>query len=53
MPQRLYAPGFGAINGKLYIASGYDFGTIFNTLQIYDIATNAWTISQKQTCRRV
>ena len=46
MPQRLYAPGFGAINGKLYIASGYDFGTIFNTLQIYDIATNTWTISE-------
>src|SRR5262249_4337992 len=43
MPQALDAPGFGAINGKLYIAGGYAFGAVFNTLQIYDIATNTWT----------
>ena len=42
MPQQLFTPGFGAINGKLYIAGGYAFGVVFNTLQIYDIATNTW-----------
>ena len=28
MPQQLYSPGFGAINGKLYIAGGYAFGAV-------------------------
>ena len=44
MPQALGGPGFGVIHGKLYVAGGYAFGAVFNTLQIYDIATNTWTI---------
>ncbi len=30
-------------DGKLYVAGGYGFEAVFNTLYIYDIATNTWT----------
>ena len=43
MPQALWVPGFGAINGKLYVAGGSDGVTQLNTLYIYDIASNTWT----------
>ena len=48
------SPGFGAINGKLYIAGGYAIrGLCSNTLYIYDIDTDTWTIrSERATgCR--
>ena len=43
MPQALSEPGFGLINGKLYVAGGGDGFTPLNTLYIYDIASNTWT----------
>ena len=43
MPNAVFLAGFGIINGKLYIAGGGNLSTQFNTLYIYDIATNAWT----------
>ena len=43
MPQALSYPGFGVINGKLYIADGVSLCCHLNTLYIYDIATNTWT----------
>jgi len=43
LPQALYLPGFGIINGKLYIAAGNNGSVNLNTLYIYDIATNMWT----------
>jgi len=42
LPQALYLPGFGVINGKLYIAAGSN-GSELNTLYVYDIASNTWT----------
>jgi N-acetylneuraminic acid mutarotase len=39
----LWAPSFGIIDGKLYVAGGSDFITELNTLYIYDIASNTWT----------
>src|SRR5438445_2198040 len=43
MPTGVFLPGFGIINGKLYIASGNTgFGEVAD-LQIYDIATNSWS----------
>jgi Kelch motif protein len=46
MPQALWVPGFGIINGKLYIAGGTDTFTEFTTLYIYDIASNTWTLGE-------
>src|SRR4030095_9910771 len=43
MPQALWVPGFGAINGKLYVAGGSDGVTQLNSLYIYDIDSNTWT----------
>jgi hypothetical protein len=43
LPQALFLPGFGAINGKVYVASGNSGSVELNTLYIYDIATNTWT----------
>ena len=43
MPQALWGPGFGAINGKLYVAAGSDGFTQLNALYIYDIASDTWT----------
>jgi hypothetical protein len=43
LPQALYLPGFGAINGKVYVAAGNNGSTELNTLYIYDIGTNTWT----------
>ena len=40
MPQALTLPGFGAINGKLYIAGGSADAGYLETLYIYDIATH-------------
>jgi len=36
-------PGFGIINGKLYVASGNSGGGEVPNLQVYDIATNTWS----------
>ena len=44
MPEALTLPGFGAINGKLYIAGGSGNAGYLDTLYIYDIATNSWII---------
>ena len=43
MPQALWAPGFGIIQGKLYVAAGSDGFTELNTLYVYNIAGNTWT----------
>jgi N-acetylneuraminic acid mutarotase len=43
MPQALNYPGFGVIDGKLYIAGGTSSGGFLNTLYIYDVDTNTWT----------
>ena len=43
LPQALALPGFGVIDGKLYIASGNDGANELSTLYIYDIDTNTWT----------
>ena len=43
MPEALTLPGFGAINGKLYIAGGSGDAGYLDTLYIYDIATHSWT----------
>ena len=44
MPATLGGPGFGIINGHLYIAGGRDLNnTNLNTLYDYDIAANTWT----------
>ena len=42
MPEPLTLPGFGVINGKLYIAGGSGNAGYLDTLYIYDIATNMW-----------
>ena len=42
MPQALTLPGFGVINGKLYIAGGSADAGYLDTLYIYEIATNTW-----------
>ena len=44
MPATLGGPGFGIINGHIYIAGGRDLNnTNLNTLYDYDIAANTWT----------
>ena len=44
MPVTLGGPGFGIINGHIYIAGGRDINnTNLNTLYDYDIAANTWT----------
>ena len=44
MPATLGGPGFGIINGHMYIAGGRDINnTNLNTLYDYDIAANTWT----------
>src|SRR2546429_7216566 len=44
MPATLGGPGFGVINGHLYVAGGRDINnTNLNTLYDYDIAADAWT----------
>jgi N-acetylneuraminic acid mutarotase len=44
MPATLGGPGFGIINGHLYVAGGRDINnTNLNTLYDYDIAGDAWT----------
>ena len=45
MPATLGAPGFGIINGHMYIAGGRNLAsTNLNTLYDYDIAANTWTV---------
>jgi N-acetylneuraminic acid mutarotase len=45
MPATLGGPGFGIINGHIYIAGGRDLAnTNLNTLYDYDIAANTWTV---------
>ena len=44
MPATLGGPGFGVINGHLYVAGGRDINnTNLSTLYDYDIAADAWT----------
>src|SRR4249919_3698256 len=44
MPATLGGPGFGIINGHIYIAGGRDMAnTNLNTLYDYDIVANTWT----------
>ena len=44
MPATLGGPGFGIINGHIYIAGGRDLNnTNLNTVYDYDIAANTWT----------
>ena len=44
MPATLGGPGFGIINGHIYIAGGRNLAnTNLNTLYDYDIAANTWT----------
>ena len=44
MPTTLGGPGFGIINGHIYIAGGRNSAsTNLNTLYDYDIAANTWT----------
>jgi len=44
MPATLGGPGFGIINGHMYVAGGRDLNnTNLNTLYDYDIAANTWT----------
>ena len=44
MPASLGGPGYGIINGHLYVAGGRNMGsTNLNTLYDYNIATNTWT----------
>src|SRR5207244_8297733 len=43
-PRALYLPGFGVINGKLYIAGGADrYSPDFDALYAYNITANSWT----------
>ena len=48
LPQALAVPGFGIINGKLYIAGGGAAFRELNTLYVYDIATN--TVDDRSKC---
>ena len=44
MPATLGGPGFGIVNGHIYIAGGRNLAnTNLNTLYDYDIAANTWT----------
>ena len=44
MPTTMGGPGFGIINGHMYIAGGRNLAnTNLNTLYDYDIAANTWT----------
>ena len=44
MPATLGGPGFGIINGHIYVAGGRNLAnTNLNTLYDYDIAANTWT----------
>ena len=44
MPATLGGPGFGVINGHLYVAGGRDLNnTNLSTLYDYDIAADTWT----------
>jgi N-acetylneuraminic acid mutarotase len=44
MPATLGGPGFGVINGHMYVAGGRDINnTNLNTLYDYDIAADTWT----------
>ena len=42
-PISVFLPGFGIINGKLYVASGNNGINEVADLAIYDIATNTWS----------
>ena len=52
MPQALTLPGFGVIDGKLYIAGGSGDAGYLDTLYIYDIATNHG-LRPERTCYRL
>ena len=44
MPAALGGPGYGIINGHLYVAGGRNMGSAnLNTLYDYNIAANTWT----------
>ena len=47
MPEAVTLPGFGVIDGKLYIAGGSGDAGYSDTLYIYDIATNQWITRSK------
>lgn len=42
MPNLRMAYGAAAVNGKIYIAGGYDGTQYLNTLEVYDPATDTW-----------
>ncbi len=39
---------YGSYNGKFYVYAGFDGTNLRNTLEVYDPAANAWTISTPQ-----
>ena len=56
MPATLGGPGFGIINGHIYVAGGRNINnTNLNTLYDYDIAADTWTqranLPLASTCR--
>jgi N-acetylneuraminic acid mutarotase len=45
-------PGVATCDGKVYVVGGHDGGTILDTLEVYDPATNSWeTKSPMPTAR--
>jgi uncharacterized repeat protein (TIGR01451 family) len=45
MPTALFAGAYGLIDGKFYIAGGFDINFLgYNNLQIYDPSTDTWSV---------
>ncbi len=46
LPDNLYGPAVGAVNGTLYVAGGLNSaGTTVNSLYAYNPGTNTWSTS--------
>lgn len=52
MPTARHGAVGGVIDGKLYVAGGYDGSATSGTLSVYDPATNAWTSLSSMTFPR-
>jgi N-acetylneuraminic acid mutarotase len=52
MPVALYDSAYGVIDGKLFIAGGWDGSGKTGVLEVYDPASDTWSLRKPMTCAR-